>query len=387
TELTFEYSPESFTGTEPDFALEVCEAVLNVWQPTPQRKAIINLPATVELSMPNIYADLIEQFCQNVSCRDSILVSLHTHNDRGTGVAASELGILAGGDRVEGTLFGNGERTGNCDLVVMALNLFSQGIDPELDLTRINHVRDVYTSVTKLPIHPRHPYVGELVYTAFSGSHQDAIAKGMHAYEPDVNPIWEVPYLPIDPKDVGRTYQSIIRINSQSGKGGVAYILEQKFGLRLPKAMHPEFGAAVQMVTDKEGTEIPAELIWKTFESTYLTPSQPLAFHRLIEAVTHESGSEVTALVKVHGQDRHVVGNGRGPLEAFAHGLSEVVDYPYTFISYDEHALSHGVNGQAAAYICIERPDGLRFFGAGIDDNIALAAIRALVSALNRAYS
>ncbi len=276
TIFRYEYSPESFTGTELSFALEICEAVMGVLQPTPENKMIINLPATVELSTPNIYADQIEWFCSNMADRESAIISIHAHNDRGCAVAASELALMAGGERVEGTLFGNGERTGNVDLVTLALNLFTQGIDPELDLSDINGLIDTYERVCRLPVHPRHPYAGELVYTAFSGSHQDAINKGMHEYVETDSGVWEVPYLTIDPSDVGRTYESIIRINSQSGKGGVAYVLEKDFGFKLPKAMQPEFGKIIQAVTDREGRELLYSEIFSAFENEYLTLNYPI---------------------------------------------------------------------------------------------------------------
>jgi 2-isopropylmalate synthase len=282
TKFIFEYSPESFTGTELDFALEICEAVKNVWQPTPDNKMIINLPATVEMASPNIYADQIEWFCNKISDRDAIILSLHAHNDRGCAVAATELALMAGGERVEGTLFGNGERTGNVDIVTLALNMFTQGVDPELDIENINELIDIYERVTRLTVHQRQPYAGELVYTAFSGSHQDAINKGMDLYESTDHDVWEVPYLPIDPSDLGRTYESVIRINSQSGKGGVAYVLDKDFGFKMPKDMHPEVGKIIQVVSEIEGRELIHEEIYQAFHDEYLTAQSPYelkAFH------------------------------------------------------------------------------------------------------------
>lgn len=387
TDVTLEYSPESFTATELEYALDVCEAVIDVWKPTPDKKCIINLPATVELSTPNVYADRIEWFCKNVKNRDSLIISLHTHNDRGTGVAASELGLMAGGDRVEGTLFGNGERTGNCDLVTLALNFFAQGVDPELNFSHINEVRDLYMEVTKLPIHPRHPYVGELVYTAFSGSHQDAISKGMHAIEEEQSGLWEVPYLPIDPSDVGRSYESIIRINSQSGKGGVAWIMESEYGIQLPKPMHPEFGRIIQQVTDIQGTEVQPQLIWDAFEQHYLKSQSPIHFKHLKEAVSRESQSQITVSLDLNGKSCEITGVGEGPLEAFSNGIREKTGWDFQILSFDQHALEKGSEARAVTFICIEKPNAPPHYGVGIDKNISLAAMKALVSALNQTFS
>jgi 2-isopropylmalate synthase len=391
TRFRYEYSPESFTGTELDFALEICERVMDVWQPTSQNPVILNLPATVELASPNIYADQIEWFCRSVSRRDAVIISLHAHNDRGCAVAATELGLLAGGQRVEGTLFGNGERTGNVDIVTLALNMFTQGVDPGLDLHDINRLVDVYERVTHLPVHPRHPYAGELVYTAFSGSHQDAINKGMAMYEADDSELWEVPYLPIDPNDVGRTYESIIRINSQSGKGGVAYIMDKEFGLKLPKAMHPEFGAMVQRLSESEGRELQAQEIYKTFEDIYLaavTPYELKGFNvikRHFDSADKRSFADVEILLLANGEEKTIRASGNGPLDAFCSAMQKSITGEFSLCSYHEHALNSGSSATAAAYIEIETPDGRKMWGVGIDTDIIVASIKAVMSALNRA--
>jgi 2-isopropylmalate synthase len=391
TRFRYEYSPESFTGTELDFALEICEAVLDVWQPTPENPVILNLPATVEMAMPNIYADQIEWFCRALSHRDCVIMSLHAHNDRGCAVAATELALLAGGERVEGTLFGNGERTGNVDIVTLALNMFTQGVDPQLDLHDINRVVDVYERVTHLPVHPRHPYAGELVYTAFSGSHQDAINKGMTMYEENESGVWEVPYLPIDPSDVGRTYESIIRINSQSGKGGVAYIMDKEFGFKMPKAMHPEFGAIVQGMTEQEGRELQPQEIYKTFEEVYLKAVSPYdlkgfnVIKRHFDSADRRSFADVEVVLLDHGTEKTVRASGNGPLDALCTALKGSITGEFTISSYHEHALNGGSSARAAAYIEIEMPDGYRIWGAGIDTDIIVASIKAVMSALNRA--
>ncbi|MGK5092238.1 2-isopropylmalate synthase [Deltaproteobacteria bacterium TL4] len=393
TQIRFEYSPESFTGTEIDYALEVCEAVIDVWKPTPENKAILNLPATVEMSTPNIYADSIEWFSRNISCRDSVTISLHTHNDRGTGVAASELALMAGADRVEGTLFGNGERTGNLDITTMALNMFSQGVDPHLDLTDIQHVVKIYGRCTGMIVHPRHPYAGELVYTAFSGSHQDAISKGMHAYDEAKSGIWEVPYLPIDPRDLGCSYEAIIRINSQSGKGGVAYIMETDFGYKLPKAMHPDFGKIIQNYTDRTGTEATPQQIHEHFKKEYLNTTHPFSLQdfQVHTHSSHEKGSEVRsdmdAELLVQGKSVRISGKGNGPIDAFAHGIRDAQLAQFRLTSYDEHALEKGSDSHAAAYIEIETEDHERYFGVGVDVDISVASMKAILSALNRAYA
>lgn len=390
TIFRYEYSPESFTGTELNFALEVCEAVMDILQPTPENKLIINLPATVELSTPNIYADQIEWFCRNMSNRDSAIISLHAHNDRGCAVAATELALMAGGERVEGTLFGNGERTGNVDIITLALNMFSQGIDPKLEINDINSLIDTYERVCRLPVHPRHPYAGELVYTAFSGSHQDAINKGMHEYETTESGEWAVPYLPIDPSDVGRTYESIIRINSQSGKGGVAYVLEKDFGFKLPKAMQPEFGKIIQTVTDREGRELQRNEIFTTFETEYLTINDPydLDSFNVVKRHINKGGkgsqADVEATLLVHGKEMIISASGNGPLDAFCSALKQKVAGDFTLTSYHEHALNGGSSAKAAAYIEIKAPNGIPYWGTGVDTDIIIASIKAVLSSLNR---
>lgn len=391
--LRFQYSPESFTGTELDYALEICHAVMDVWRPTPGDRIILNLPATVEVSTPNVHADQIEWMCRNIRDRDCVIISLHTHNDRGTAGAASELALMAGAERVEGTLFGNGERTGNCDLFIMALNLFSQGVDPRLDLSDVNHIRDVYEACTRMTVHERHPYVGELVYTAFSGSHQDAINKGMKAQEKSGSTLWQVPYLPINPRDVGRTYESIIRINSQSGKGGVAYIMEREFGFILPKAMHPEFGVMIQKVADEQGDELSPRDIWQAFEQAYLIRVTPYAFKHCSIHVDMAEGSEggepearVKATVDIHGREVVFEGRGNGPIDAFTHGFQEAAGIRFAVASYNEHAIAQGSDSKAVAYMGLETPEGDRAFGAGVDTNISIASIKSLVSAANRLY-
>lgn len=390
TKFRYEYSPESFTGTELDFSLEICERVMAVLEPSPDNKVIINLPATVELSSPNIYADQIEWFCSHMTDRECAIISLHAHNDRGCAVAATELALMAGGDRVEGTLFGNGERTGNVDIITLALNMFTQGVDPELDLSNINRIIAVYERVCRLPVHQRHPYAGELVYTAFSGSHQDAINKGMHAYEESTSGLWEVPYLPIDPSDVGRTYESIIRINSQSGKGGVAYIMEKDFGFKMPKAMHPEFGKVIQEVTDKVGQELQHQEIYNTFEREYLQIKAPYDlkdFHvvkRHVNADVPESQAEVEATISVDGENITISASGNGPLDAFCTGVKKAITGEFKLQRYHEHALNGGSSARAAAYIEIRNPDGKVFWGTGVDTDIIIASIKAVLSSLNR---
>ena len=386
--IRFEYSPESFTGTELDYAVDVCHAVMDVLEPTPKNRLILNLPATVEMSTPNVHADQIEWFCRHLKNRESVYISLHAHNDRGTAVAATELAVMAGADRVEGTLFGNGERTGNMDIVTMALNLFSQGVDPKLDFSDINRLRDVYQECTRMLVHERHPYAGEFVYTAFSGSHQDAINKGMKAQEARESSIWEVPYLPIDPQDVGRTYESIIRINSQSGKGGVAYIMEREFGFKLPKLMHPEFGKVVQTITDKTGDELPSQEIWDAFEREFLKRTYP---YHLRECHIHMDSSEgeppatlVKAVVGINGNEITIDSRGNGPIDAFVKGLNEYSELDIKLESYSEHDIDHGSDSRAAAYINIRKRSGRSAFGVGVDSNISIASIKAILSALNR---
>jgi len=390
-DIRFEYSPESFTGTELDFALEICEAVLDVWEPTPQRPVIINLPATVEMSTPNVYADQIEWFRTHLRHPERVILSLHAHNDRGCAVAATELALMAGGQRVEGTLFGNGERTGNVDIVTLALNMYTQGVEPGLDFTNINRVINTYERCTKMKVHPRHPYAGELVYTAFSGSHQDAINKGMQAYEAGDDGVWAVPYLPIDPEDVGRTYESIIRINSQSGKGGVAYVMDREFGFKLPKEMHPDFGARIQELSDERGEELRPEEIYEAFEREYLLVDHCFRlqdFHvvkRHIDKEAHLSTAEVEATVRRRGEEVRFHGSGQGPLDAFCNGLRRALGLAFTLEAYHEHALTRGSASQAVAYIMIRLEGGEEVWGAGVDTDIIIASIKALLSSLNRA--
>jgi 2-isopropylmalate synthase len=381
-DLRLEYSPASFTSTELDFALEICEAVTDAWAPTPESKIILNLPATVEYASPNVHADQIEWMCTHLTRRHLTLVSLHTHNDRGTGVAASELALLAGADRVEGTLFGNGERTGNLDLVTLALNLYTQGVHPGLDFSDLPRIREVYERTTRMEVHPRHPYAGDLVFTAFSGSHQDAIKKSWALQVP--NTPWDVLYIPIDPADIGRNYKAIIRINSQSGKGGVAYVLEQEFGYQLPKLMHKEIGRTINELADATGRELTPQEIHDAFVRDYIDRTSPVA---LGEFRTIERGSTVTcqAELTVHGRSLVVSGTGNGPIDAFVHALREAGLPPFELLSYSEHSLGSGAQARAVSYIQIKAASGHAFFGAGIDTNIELASIKAIVSALNRA--
>lgn len=383
TEWTFEYSPETFSATELEFAKEVCDAVIEVWNPTPEHKVILNLPATVECATPNIYADQIEWFGRHINRRDSVIISLHTHNDRGTGVAATELGLMAGADRVEGCLFGNGERTGNVDLVTVALNLYTQGVDPELDFSDIDGVRKVVEECNQIPVHPRHPYVGDLVHTAFSGSHQDAIRKGFAQQKPDA--LWEVPYLPIDPADIGRSYEAVIRVNSQSGKGGIAYLLEQEYGINLPRRMQIEFSQVVQRETDRLGLEMTAQQIHALLHSEYLQANTPYALvsHRLQEENGH-SAVEVEVSSKGQGETNlHWRGKGNGALEALVAGLP----IPVEIMDYNEHAIGAGTNAKAAAYIELRVNGERAVHGVGIDENITTASFKALFSALNRSLS
>ncbi|WP_130911726.1 2-isopropylmalate synthase [Pseudomonas sp. Sample_9] len=383
TEWTFEYSPETFSATELEFAKEVCDAVIEVWNPTPEHKMILNLPATVECATPNVYADQIEWFGRNINRRDSVIISLHTHNDRGTGVAATELGLMAGADRVEGCLFGNGERTGNVDLVTVALNMYTQGIDPELDFSDIDGVRKVVEECNQIQVHPRHPYVGDLVHTAFSGSHQDAIRKGFAQQKPDT--LWEVPYLPIDPADIGRSYEAVIRVNSQSGKGGIAYLLEQEYGISLPRRMQIEFSQVVQRETDRLGLEMTAKQIHSLLISEYLQANTPYALvsHRLQEE-NGNSAVEVEVASKGQGETNlHWRGKGNGALEALVAGLP----IPVEIMDYNEHAIGAGTNAKAAAYIELRVNGERAVHGVGIDENITTASFKALFSALNRSLS
>jgi 2-isopropylmalate synthase len=378
TRWGFEYSPEVFSSTEVDFAVEVCNAVIDVFQPTQANKLILNLPATIECATPNNYADQIEWFGRHIDKRDSVLLSVHTHNDRGTGVAASELAVMAGADRVEGCLFGNGERTGNVCLVTLALNLYTQGVDPELDFSDIDTVRKVVEDCNQIPVHPRHPYVGDLVHTAFSGSHQDAIRKGFALQKADA--VWEVPYLPIDPADIGRDYEAVIRVNSQSGKGGITFLLEQEYGINLPRRMQIEFSQVVQKETDRLGLEMTAAQIHKLLEREYLQANVPYALkgHRLQE----ENGTSAVDVEVVNaGETQHWRGIGKGPLEALVAGLPVAVE----IMDYSEHAIGAGTNAKAAAYIELRVNGGRALHGVGIDENLTTASFRALFSALNRA--
>jgi len=382
TKLRLEYSPESFTSTELEFALEICEAVTDVWQPTPQDKIILNLPATVEYATPNVHADQIEWMCTHLTRRTATIVSLHTHNDRGTGIAATELALLAGADRVEGTLFGNGERTGNLDLVTLALNLYTHGIHPGLDFSDINGIREVYERCTRLDVPPRHPYAGELVFTAFSGSHQDAIKKSWAAQKPGAP--WDVLYIPIDPADVGRSYKAIIRINSQSGKGGVAYVLEHEFGFQLPKLMHKEIGKIINHVADAEGTELTPQTIHEIFRREYLDRTAPVALQHF-KTTERDSTVKCESVLTIDGQSHKLTGSGNGPIDAFVRALGSTPLPKFDVLSYSEHSLGQGAKAQAVSYIQIKTERGHTFFGAGIDTNIELASIKAIVSALNRA--
>jgi 2-isopropylmalate synthase len=384
-DLRYEYSPESFTATEPDYALEVCEAVMDVFEPTPERKLVLNLPATVELSTPNLYADLIESFCRQIPRRESVIISLHPHNDRGTAVAATELALMAGGERVEGTLFGNGERTGNVDLITLALNLFTQGVDPELDLSRIDEIRDVAVLCTELPVDARHPYAGELVYTAFSGSHQDAIKKGMEAHQRSGEPVWDVPYLPIDPNDVGRTYEAIIRVNSQSGKGGVAYVLKNDHQLDLPRSMQVEFAQVVQRITDERGGEVAAADIWESFRSEYLDREVPLQLDGY-RIASGDGGERIDAVILHAGTEHEAGADGNGPLDAFVRAVQAATGLEARVLDYHEHALGSGSDARAAAYVQVEVGETTSW-GVAVHHSIVTASLRAVVSAINRALA
>jgi 2-isopropylmalate synthase len=383
-DVQWQYSPESFTGTELDFAIEICEAVMDVWEPTARRPVILNLPATVEMATPNIYGDQIEWFHRHVKARDAIVLSLHPHNDRGTAVAAAEFGVMAGADRIEGTLFGNGERTGNVDVVTLALNLFSQGVDPRLDFCDIDAARRTVEHCNRLPVHPRHPYVGDLVYTAFSGSHQDAIKKGFEALGKDYD-VWEVPYLPIDPHHVGRSYEAVIRVNSQSGKGGVAYIMKFEHGLDLPRRLQIEFSSVIQRMTEASGTEITADQIWSAFQATYLAPGTlvTLIGHPLITTASETGATTLEAQVRLAGGERWIKGSGNGPIAAFVDALGRDAGLPVEIVDYAEHALGEGADASAVAYV-EARAGGKTRWGVGVDANIVTASLRAVVSAANR---
>lgn len=387
TAWQFEYSPESFTGTELPYAVEVCDAVTAIWQPTPENPTILNLPATVEMSMPNVHADQIEWFTRNVRDRDSVCISLHPHNDRGCAVAATELGLLAGGDRVEGTLFGNGERTGNVDLVTLALNLFTQGIDPGLDFSDIFDVMRTVEHCNQLPVHPRHPYAGELVFTAFSGSHQDAIKKGFAAMRESNSMKWEVPYLPIDPADLGRTYEEVIRVNSQSGKGGVAFILEQDHGLELPRRLQMEFSQVVQEISERTGKEVDSASIREAFDTTFLQAVEPLSFvrHTSVEDEKDDSIRTLTADVLFGGEAHTISGKGNGPIDAFVNALKRHFDVDFRVVDYHQHATGVGADAQSACYFEVQAGKGATRYGAALNSNIVSASLMAVCSAFNRA--
>jgi len=390
TDWRYEYSPETFTMTELDFAKEICEAVMDVWEPTPAKPIILNLPATVEVSTPNVYADQIEWMHRNLSRRDSALLSLHPHNDRGTGVAAAELAVMAGADRIEGCLFGNGERTGNVCLVTLAMNLYSQGIDPGLDFSDMGVIIRTAEYCTDLPVHPRHPYAGELVFTAFSGSHQDAIKKGLAAQteaESAGRPLWEVPYLPIDPADVGRTYEAVIRVNSQSGKGGIAYLLERDYGLALPRLLQIEFSQVIQQITDSTGKELSASEIHSAFEREYLRAAAPIAYvdHRAQHSVADGAIEHLTARLKIDGVETVLSGDGNGPVDAFIHALRAATGLDVHVLNYHEHGVGSGEDATAVAYVQLRVGADRTCYGVGLDPNIVTATLRAVISATNRA--
>ncbi|MBO4992593.1 MAG: 2-isopropylmalate synthase [Firmicutes bacterium] len=383
TEYTFQYSPESFTGTEPEFALEICNRVIDIWKPTADNKVIINLPATVSMSMPHVYASQIEYMCDNLHCRENVIVSLHPHNDRGTGVADAEMGLLAGADRIEGTLFGNGERTGNVDIVTLAMNMFSQGVDPQLDFSDMPSVVDLYEKVTRMKVGYRQPYSGKLVFAAFSGSHQDAIAKGMHYREERGEITWTVPYLPIDPADVGRVYETdVIRINSQSGKGGVAALLEQNFGYKLPDQMREEVGYLMKHISDEGHKELSPEEVHTIFEKEYVNFFQPID----ITKATFKQVNGISAKIQVCIDGDHFESNakGNGRLDAVSNALKQCDNLDYNIITYTEHAMEHGSDSRACSYVAIETPEGKTFWGVGIHPDIISSSINALVSAINR---
>ncbi|HEX7709953.1 MAG TPA: 2-isopropylmalate synthase [Sphingomonadaceae bacterium] len=387
TEWHFEYSPETFSTAELDFSLEVCEAVMDVLQPTVERPLILNLPATVEAATPNVYADQIEYFCRNLPRRETVAVSLHTHNDRGTGVAAAELGLLAGADRVEGCLFGNGERTGNCCLVTMGLNMYTQGIDPKLDFSDIDAIIETVEYCNQIPVHQRHPYGGELVFTAFSGSHQDAIKKGFEAQGRRNDELWRVPYLPIDPADLGRNYEAVIRVNSQSGKGGFAWVLEQDQGLKLPKKLQADFSRHVQRIADELGRELNADDIWQVFREAYFIKVEKRRF-RLVdfEETRASDGTRLFAgTIEVDGQAQSVSGRGKGLISSVLATLKDTFGLELDVVDYSEHALGQGTDAQAAAYVECTAPDGRTVWGVGIDQDVASASVRAIVSAANGA--
>jgi 2-isopropylmalate synthase len=387
TEWTFQYSPEMFSGTDLAFSKRVVDAVTEVWAPTPERKCIVNLPSTVEHSTPNIFADMIEWMHRNLARRESIVLSVHPHNDRGTGTAAGEFALMAGADRIEGCLFGNGERTGNLDLVNVALNLYTQGVSPELDFSNIDEIRATVEHCNQLPVHPRHPYVGDLVYTSFSGSHQDAIKKAFAARKD--GDTWDMPYLPIDPKDVGRTYEAVIRVNSQSGKGGISYLLESEFGLELPRRLQMEFSQVVQRVMDVEGKELTAANLWQLFEREYRIRDAAGPQHRVLEE--RGEGNEASVVLRAElpwdGETRHIEGRGNGPIDAFIHALADATGHQIRVIDYHQHAIGEGADAQAVAYLELRVDESKTLFGVGMDANIISASLKAIVSGLTRARS
>ncbi len=390
-EIILEYSPESFTGTEPEYAMEVCEAVLKEWGADKDNKVIINLPSTVEMTTPNVYADVIEWCGKHFSNREAVILSVHPHNDRGTGVAATELALLAGADRVEGTLFGNGERTGNVDILNVAYNMFSQGIDPKLEISHVNEIIEIYERLVKMPVHPRHPYAGKLVFTAFSGSHQDAINKGVQALRESGKDYWEVPYLPIDPADIGREYEPIVRINSQSGKGGVAFIMDTYFGYKLPKAMHKEFANTIQAISEKQGEVSPQEIM-DAFTKEYLERKEPWSLIKLnVQDFEGEKNEDFDTLVTVsyydHGVEKSFEAEGNGPIDAVKRGIIQNIGVEIKILDYEEHALQAGSNSKAAAYIhLLDNNSGAVTYGVGVSSNITRASVRAIFSALNRLF-
>ena len=389
TNFRYEYSPESFSGTEMDFAVDICHQVIETLGATKENPVILNLPNTVEMCTPNTYADQIEYFIRHLPNRDAAIISVHPHNDRGTGVACAELSMLAGADRVEGTLFGNGERTGNLDIVTVALNMYTQGVDPMLDFSHIDHIREIYERCTKMHVPERWPYAGKLAFTAFSGSHQDAINKGHEYMRESKSPYWEIPYLPIDPADVGREYEPIIRINSQSGKGGAAFIMDHNYGYHMPKAMHPEFGAVVQVECDKTGRELTANEVYELFHREFLNISEPYALSRakFYEEAIAGSAANVThfsGVLSVRGQFIQLESRGNGPIDAFFNALGQAGIEGYSFISYSEHAISMGSDSQAVAYIELRVPGGRRIFGVGTEHNINFASVKGILSAINR---
>lgn len=390
-DIVLEYSPESFTGTEVDYALEVCDAVCDAWGASKDKKVIINLPSTVEMDTPNVFADQIEWMCTHFKDRERVIVSVHPHNDRGTGVAAAELSLLAGADRVEGTLFGNGERTGNVDILNIAYNMFSQGVNPELNLENIQKIIDVYERCCKIPVHIRHPYAGELVFTAFSGSHQDAINKGMNKYKEREGQYWEVPYLPVDPSDLGREYEALVRINSQSGKGGVAFVMDKYFGYKMPKAMHKEFADIIQKISEKKG-EVAPQLIMDKFTEEYLEATGPFKLIKcnvsdMPENSNPNADTKIVINLEYNGKEMELTGLGNGPIDSLKRALTDSKLVDTTIIDYTEHSLGKGSEAKAAAYVYMKRNDNNEeTFGVGVNSNITLASIKAVFSALNRLY-